>query len=748
MGVGGIRQISGKTNILIHNILSRAITSTHQKMRMTDIQTFLKVDLQQDASVLNLYELLSGYSDLFHIHSDTNKIMVSVKKFNNKSAEAYIALGDNIKIVKNLPDKSSVPLSRDVTIEVKDSRSETIMLVSNLIGRMVPGKQAMACSNSKKQRGLASNTCTVLFRVSEEPGTVFSVQSHQGSFHNKSPMVTFNLQKTLHTICKTEVKFGVVPGRHKSAELETPHQSFLQLVEETRKGPTGKCVPSVKVKASSSTEHTVNKSQSESLEKVAVTKILFFLLSKPNKMLQHNVVTLFDGYLKLNIGFKKKEVLMLIRKYSTIFHLEGDMIGLQSGWVRHFFSLGRNLTLCKIPKCQVDEIPVMENILNPDIHIHDWPKKHPVMTIRNVPVSIQQKPGQDHLRAYLRLQDVVMYVNCPTNRVAKDAETVHIAVHLSSVIKKLSIEFMVTSGKKPTVPRLVEVDAQTPEEDFTGKKEIPDKQTNKYGAKPVKNETNSSIEIGLASLVFHILSSQAQTVKRLSKHDQFKVYRNVLDFQDNTIGLQHSWIQDFLPLASNIWECETGLNPQAPDKVGFLIESTGTPMLTIPNIPAIVTPPIIEDHGRTVFFKLSLDGPTYFIGCTRRTPLNTSTISLSLCESWMLKKSTLKFLVKGETTLEDSLIKAGHYNQMKTDEETPDAVEDWKNSTKEEDEVENETSEHIMSSPLGDILTIGNEDTEGDNIETAEDAMEVYDTATADTAKETKENKKESCSVC
>ena len=192
------------SNVLIHNILAHILTSTYQKMRVKDVQLFVKVELKQDLLEERLREMLVNYPDLFHLHKETNKSIVSMKKFTSKSVEAYLTLGNDVSMVRNVPKLLRVERSENVTMEVRQSRTETLLVVAGLSGRLEDSR--------------------VIFRVSDKPGTTFSMPAQSTFFHNESKgsVFTFNLQVNLLAPPKSELRFGMVPGKKSEGQIEKP----------------------------------------------------------------------------------------------------------------------------------------------------------------------------------------------------------------------------------------------------------------------------------------------------------------------------------------------------------------------------------------------------------------------------------------------------------------------------------------------------------------------------------------------
>ena len=124
-------------NVLLHSIFAQILTASHQQMRMKDVLIFVHSEMGQKMTEEELFQLLLKFPALFHLHKETSKSTVSIKKFNLNSVATYLLLGDNVAVVRkkkllNISEK--VPSSKGVEMAVKQSRTETIMSVTNLSG--------------------------------------------------------------------------------------------------------------------------------------------------------------------------------------------------------------------------------------------------------------------------------------------------------------------------------------------------------------------------------------------------------------------------------------------------------------------------------------------------------------------------------------------------------------------------------------------------------------------------------------
>ena len=220
-----------------------------------------------------------------------------------------------VKKKKLLNISEKVPTSKGVEMAVKHSRTETIMSVTNLSGFL----QTVRTSDGQE-------TCKVFFRLDPKSEDILVMPCSRGSFHNsisEGSQVTFNLQKKLCNKNKTEVKFGIVPGKHKSGG-----QDDCKKNEKDTAGPTkdlSKIMPSSSHDDAEKLDFTPGfvkrKQKSESLEdkektkanssaqpisdqvdvdkdavlskELVVTKLVFALLAKLPDQAQYNVSKLY-----------------------------------------------------------------------------------------------------------------------------------------------------------------------------------------------------------------------------------------------------------------------------------------------------------------------------------------------------------------------------------------------------------------------------------------------------------------------
>jgi len=426
-----IPETNMKENVLLHNLFAHLLGSTSQQMRISQMRQYVRNELQHEKSEASLLQLLSSHHDLFQIKKETNKTFISLRKksFKEKGRfiQAYLALGNNVTVSK-IPTSEDIPISIAAEIIVKKSKTETNVMVNNLIGIVIPA------TNMK--------SCKVSFRLRDN--STISIPCIQGSFHNsrsKSGTVTFNLQKKLHTKDTGYLTFGIVPGKHKEhSNIPSPQLTSVQhqLKGELQHEKLDK-LALLPMKPELSTNI---------FEEVLTTKLVFALLAKPPNFLPYNVTKL------LGEVFDKSEVqqaLQLLTE-SKVLSVEGENVTFSTGCLKNFLMLGSNMRSLgrNDQECKQLNIPLADNIT---VETMKTSKRNKIMKIQHIPALLhgqQDSSKKEETNVYMRFSsdpNVVLCTQCPTHTLKGNKGTINLSVDYMQVIKKSIIKFTIENGK-------------------------------------------------------------------------------------------------------------------------------------------------------------------------------------------------------------------------------------------------------------------------------------------------------------
>ena len=746
-------------NVLVHSIFAHILTSSHQQMRMKDVRAFLFSEMGQKMSDEELFALFIKFPSLFHVHKDSNKKIVSIKRFNLNSVTEYLTLGDNVK-VETEQHQINIPASKGVEMAVKSSRTETIMSVTNLSGLM-----------ALKMDSFGQETWKVLFKLDQKSEKVLSMPCSRGSFHNsisRSSNVTFNLQKKLCNKNKTEVKFGIVPGKHKDNGKAGPNSSknkaktksetkqttskmlhAIQLNEYTdmaqsvgpsssqnalekvlaaklvftlasepseqlpyemaelfneEKYPRGKNRDMASVDSIYTVDSDVDDDRHASLRKeVVVTKLVFALLSKPHHQSRYNVSKLFyENFLGEG---RMKDYFSIIQDQNKIFRLQDNKLGLQEDWLKHFVLLGDNMKVGTTPVswASTSQIPTVEVSKTKSAN-YAFLHLPQAITIKNIPVVLHppssEDPSHQHLDMKLDIGRIgTIQTFCKRQQLQYNSGTVTLSLHLKSVLKTSCINFVVSNGKKPASK-----EKRTDDQSSRSDKSVSPVNTLATSAK------TSSLpeELAAIHLIFSILSTGSLNRNDLDPNFDVCLERfpNIWDINQTSVGLASSWVEAMLPLALNVTETDADC-PAIASEVEARLTTTlnGNPKLIIPNITAVVEDRVLTRRAFKRVFKLSKGGPTFAIKYSSKAKSLSSkvTLSLSLCLKTLQETSQIILMVT------DNVPK-------------PKTKQFQRFEDSYQDDFDEEDEEPFLSSKSPNVITIGEEDVE---VETAEDALNV-----------------------
>ena len=699
-------------NVLVHSIFEHILTSSQQQMRMRDVQTYLASEMCQQLSEEDLFRLLVKFPALFHIHKESNKGIVSIKKFNLRSVTEYLTLGDNVKVVKKRRLQNvDVPASRGVEMAVKSSRTETIMNVTNLSGLLVLHSGAGS-----------QETGEVLFKLDPKSENILSMPCSRGSFHNsisRSSHVTFNLQKKLSNKNMTEVKFGIVPGKHKDNE-KAGHNSSKTKDPHGAKIVNSSCeVPEVDSESVLTVDSDTDVDTDSKLKReVVVTKLVFALLSKPPHQAQYNVSKLFyENFLGQG---KMKDYFSIIQGQKQIFHLQDNKLGLQEDWLRHFVLLGDNM------KVSTGQVSWASTNLTPTVEVSKKKSGNQgdthlpqSITIKRIPVVLHPVSSEDPRHQHLDMKldsgrKGTIHTFCKIDQVQFNRGTVTLSLHLNSVSKKSCIDFVISNGKK--LASKVDI-----EEKGTDNQPMRSDKCVNILATSAKTVSLPSLpeELAAVQLIFAILSTGP--VKKAGLRPKFDMcleeFPKLWDINEGSVGLASSWVEAMLPLALNVTETETEC-PSFPTKVEARLTTTykGHPKLIISNITTVME----NGLSKRRIFKLSEGGPTFSIKCSAKAGSSLTaalSLNLSMCLKPMQETSQI-------------ILTATDIKELRTETEEFQSFEDAA-----QEDFDDEPDEPFLSSKSPNVITIGDERV---NVETAEDALNVDNSEISSEAKKDK----------
>ena len=660
------QQTKVSKNVLVHSIFGHILTSTHQQMRMKDVQTFLVSEMHQQLSEEQLFRLFVKFPALFHIHKDSNKGIVSIKKFNLNSVTEYLTLGDNVNVVKKRQLQNvDVPASKGVEMAVKSSRTETIMNVTNLSGLLVLN------SGAGGQEGWE-----VLFKLDPKSENILSMPCSRGSFHNsisRSSQVTFNLQKKLCNKNMTEVKFGIVPGKHKEdgkAGHNTSSKKKAKAQEEPKQA-SSKRVPS---------------SDLNTLETVLVSRLVFALVSKPAQQLPYDVAKLIDEEIQSDLEEVAYQSLM---RSKNLFLCEGSKVELRDGWIGRFLLLGENLIRC--PSGLHEEgIPMSLSIpMSNDVcaEVNENPNNQ-ILTMKNIHVKTVPTDNEN-VRVYMRFpagqnSEMSMFMECPVSHLCGKTN-VNLTLQVRQDLGTPYLIFKLSPNENGNIALQDEMD---PHGVNTVDSSWEVQEVNSTSVDTVESNTDAdpdsklpTTEVVVTKLVFALLSKlphQAQyNVSKLfyenflgqgKMKDYFSIIQNqkqIFHLQDNKLSLRGDWLRHFVLLGDNmkvstsqvLW-ASTSQIPAievSKKKSGNQAETHLPQAIAIKNIPVVLHPVSSEDP-RHQYVDMKLDSGkkgTIRTFCKRQQlQFNSGTVTLSLHLKSVSKKSCIDFVVSNGKKLD------------------------------------------------------------------------------------------------